>query len=115
GGAAAARFARARVPSGLAATRDDRRLATPAWGQDQGFASSAGVPLAHAAHLLGVLCVFTWRRHRFTRREVELLRSFASHAALALESAALFEASNSRLRRLETLREIEQEISQQRD
>src|SRR5262249_32004617 len=111
----AGEVARSREPVVLAAIRQDRRVANPAWVQDQDFASFAGVPLARADHLLGVLCVFTWRRHRFTRYEVELLRSFASHAALALESAALFEASNSRLRRLETLREIEQEISQQRD
>jgi GAF domain-containing protein len=70
---------------------------------------------SRADRLLGVLCVFTWRRHRFTRHEVDLLRSFASHAAVALESAALFDAATSRLRRLETLREIEQEISQQRE
>ena len=41
------------------------------------------------SRLLGVLCVFTWRRHDFTRHEVDLLRSFASHAAVAVESAAL--------------------------
>jgi GAF domain-containing protein len=107
--------ARTREPLVLSSLRDDRRIANPEWVRDQGFASFAGVPFARADHLLGVLAVFTWRRHRFTRRDVDLLRSFAKHAALALESAALVDAATSRLRRLEALREIEREISQQRE
>ncbi|HEV8677043.1 MAG TPA: GAF domain-containing protein [Methylomirabilota bacterium] len=111
----ARRIAASRAPLILPSLRGDRRLAMPAGARDRGFVSFAGVPFARAERLLGVLCVFTWRRHRFTRHEVDLLRSFASHAAVALESAALFEASANRLRRLETLREIEREILQQRD
>jgi GAF domain-containing protein/ActR/RegA family two-component response regulator len=107
--------ARTREPLVLPSLKDDRRIANSEWVRDQGFVSFAGVPFARADQLLGVLSVFTWRRHRFTRRDVDLLRSFARHAALALESAALFEAATSRLRRLEALREIEREISQQRE
>jgi GAF domain-containing protein/CheY-like chemotaxis protein len=107
--------ARSRAPLVLPSLRDERRIANPGWIRDQGVVSFAGVPFARAARLLGVLCVFTWHRHRFTRHEVDLLRSFASHAAVAVESAALVEAATSRLRRLEALREIEREISQQRE
>jgi GAF domain-containing protein/ActR/RegA family two-component response regulator len=111
----AGRVAATRQPAVLASLRDHRDEASRAWARDHGFASFAGVPFARADRLLGVLCVFTWRRHRFTRHEVDLLRSFASHAAVALESAALFDAGATRLRRLETLREIEREMLQQRD
>ncbi|MBI3454574.1 MAG: GAF domain-containing protein [Candidatus Rokubacteria bacterium] len=107
--------ARRREPLVLTSLRAERHVADPAWARDQGFVSFAGVPFARADRLLGVLCVFTRRRHRFTRYEVDLLRSFASHAAVALESAALLEAATSRLRRLEALQEIEREMSQQRD
>ena len=46
---------------------------------------------------------------------MDFLRSFGAHAAVAIEGAALLEVASSRLRRLETLREIEGEISGQRD
>ena len=47
---------------------------------------------------------------------MDFLRSFGAHAAVAVEGAALLEVASSRLRRLETtLREIEGEISGQRD
>jgi len=107
--------ARSRRPIVVASLRGERRLVNRAWARDQGLVSFAGVPLASAERLLGVLCLFTTRRHRFTRHEVDLLRSFAGHAAVALENAALFDTATRRLRRLETLREIEGEISQQRD
>ena len=46
---------------------------------------------------------------------MDFLRSFGAHAAVAIEGAALLGVASSRLRRLETLREIEGEISGQRD
>ncbi|HEV8310898.1 MAG TPA: GAF domain-containing protein [Methylomirabilota bacterium] len=107
--------AQRRKPIVLTSVRNTPQLALPDWVRDQGLVSFAGVPFARAERLLGVLCLFTWRRHRFTRREVDLLRSFTSHAAVALDSAALLDTAQSRLRRLEALREIEREISQQRD
>ncbi len=107
--------AETREPLVRSSVRRDRTVANSDWVRDQGLASFVGVPFARADRLLGVLCVFTWRRHRFTRHEVDLLRSFTSHAAVAIDNAALFEASTRRLRRLEALREIEWEISQQRD
>jgi GAF domain-containing protein/CheY-like chemotaxis protein/anti-sigma regulatory factor (Ser/Thr protein kinase) len=111
----AGRVAATRQPLTLASLRGDARVANREWVQHHGFVSFAGVPFARADRLVGVLSLFTGRRHQFTRHEVDLLRSFASHAAVALESAALLEASTTRLRRLETLREIEREILQQRD
>jgi GAF domain-containing protein/ActR/RegA family two-component response regulator len=94
---------------------EDPRLVSRAWVRDQGLASFAGVRLARGDRTLGALCLLTWRPHSFSPLEVDLLRSFGAHAAVAIEGAALLEAASSRLRRLETLREIEREISGQRD
>ena len=99
------------VPSLLA----DARAANRAWAQDQGVVSLAGVRLARGDRTLGALCVLTWEPHAFTPLEVDFLRSFGAHAAVAIEGAALLEEASLRLRRLETLREIEGEISGQRE
>jgi GAF domain-containing protein/CheY-like chemotaxis protein len=93
----------------------DERLTNPAWVRDQGVCSLAGVRLARGDRTLGALCLLTWEPHSFTPLEVDFLRSFAAHAAMAIEGAALLEIASSQLRRLETLREIEAEISGQRD
>jgi GAF domain-containing protein len=94
---------------------DDDRIFNRAWALDQGVRSLAGVRLASSDRVLGALCLLTWRPHDFTPLEVDFLRSFGAHAAVAVEGAALLEVASSRLRRLETIREIEGEISGQRD
>jgi GAF domain-containing protein/CheY-like chemotaxis protein len=94
---------------------EEFRLANPAWARDRGVRSFAGVRLSRGERALGVLCLWTWRPHAFSPLEVDLLRSFGAHAAVAVEGAALLEIAASRLRRLETLRAIEREISEQRD
>ena len=94
---------------------DDERIFNRTWARDQGVRSFAGVRLASGDRVLGALCLLTWRPHDFTPLEVDFLRSFGAHAAVAVEGAALLEVASSRLRRLETLREIEGEISGQRD
>jgi signal transduction histidine kinase len=95
--------------------RQDRRLADQAWVRARGFVSFAGVRFARGDRLLGVLALYTPRRHRFTRQEVSLLRAFAAHAAAAIENALLFETASRRLARLSALTEIGREISQERD
>src|SRR5262249_57646724 len=91
------------------------RVVEQRWARDQGVRSFAGVRLASGDRVLGALCLLTWRPHDFTPLEVDFLRSFGAHAAVAVEGAALLEVASSRLRRLETLREIGREISGQRD
>ncbi len=93
----------------------DERLTNQAWARDQGVCSFAGVRLARGDRPLGALCLLTWETHSFTSLEVDLLRSFAAHAAMAIEGTALLELASTRLRRLETLREIVAEISGHHD
>ena len=86
------RIAQDREPLVVTSLRREPHLVNLDWARDQGFVSFVGVPLARGERLLGVLGLFTWQHHRFTRREVSLLRAFAAHAAVALENARLFEA-----------------------
>jgi GAF domain-containing protein len=88
--------AKSREPLVIPSLRAERRVANRAWIRDQGAVSFAGVPFVLADRLLGVLCLFTLRRYHFTRYEVDLLRSFASHAAAALANAALLEEAKQR-------------------
>jgi GAF domain-containing protein/CheY-like chemotaxis protein/anti-sigma regulatory factor (Ser/Thr protein kinase) len=99
------------VPSLL----DDERAVSRAWAQHQSVVSFAGVRLARRDHPLGALCLLTWEPYSFTPLEVNFLRSLGAHAAVAIEAAALLEVASTRLRRLETLREIEGGMSGQRD
>lgn len=102
-------------PLVVASFSDDERVFNRTWAQALGICSLAGVRLARGDRMLGALCLLTWEPHRFTPLEVDFLRSFGAHAAVAIEGAALLEVASNRLRRLETLREIEGEISGQRD
>jgi signal transduction histidine kinase len=86
-------------------------LVNLAWARDQGFVSFAGVPLARGDQILGVLGLFTWRRHRFTRREVALLRAFAAHAAVALDNARLYAETRARELEVAALADAARELS----
>ena len=106
---------RSEEPVIVPSVSDDERLFDHAWARNHGICSLAGVRLGRGARTLGALCLLTRRPHPFTPLEVDFLRSFGAHAAVAIEGAALLEVASGRLRRLETLREIETEISGQRD
>ena len=51
-----------------------------------------GVPLQVGSDTLGVLCAADRRPRRFSDKEIELLAGLASHAAVALRNASLFES-----------------------
>jgi len=73
----------------------------------EGYRSVLAVPLPTKHTPPAALVVYYAKPHKFTQREIDLLTSFANHAAMAIENAALFERSDTRLReqsrRLEAL------------
>jgi PAS domain S-box-containing protein len=68
----------------------DPRFINQSWAEAEGLRSSAMLPLVFGDQAHGVLAVSTRVRHEFDAEEVELLRSFAAQAAIALENARLF-------------------------
>ncbi len=75
--------------------------------RSEGYRSVLAVPLNTQHAPPSALLVYRPDPHIFTRREINLLTSFANHAAMAIENAALFARSDMRLneqtRRLEAL------------
>jgi signal transduction histidine kinase len=75
----------------------------------EGYRALLAVPLTAQHAPPAALLVYYGEPHAFTEREVELVWSFANHAAMAIENAALFAHSDVRLqeqtRRLEALME----------
>ena len=73
----------------------------------ENYRAVLAVPLSTQHTPPAALMVYYPRPHVFTQREIDLLTSFANHAAMAIENAALFERSDARLqeqtRRLEAL------------
>lgn len=73
----------------------------------EGYRAVLGVPLATQHAPPTCLLVFHPSPREFSENEIQLLSSFANHAAMAIENAVLFERSDARLqeqtRRLEAL------------
>ncbi len=73
----------------------------------EGYRSVLAVPLPTQHTPPAALVVYYPEPHTFTPQEIDLLTSFANHAAMAIENAALFARSDERLqeqtRRLEAL------------
>jgi len=61
-----------------------------ALASDQGFDSLLAVPLMARGRSIGVLTVFANQSDAFSSEDMELLSTFASQAAIALDTAALF-------------------------
>lgn len=75
--------------------------------RSEGYRSVLAVPLIAQHTPASALLVYRPDPHVFTQREITLLTSFANHAAMAIENAALYARSDLRLseqtRRLEAL------------
>ncbi|MEW5960361.1 MAG: ATP-binding protein [Chloroflexota bacterium] len=73
----------------------------------EGIRSILAIPLRTVHAAASVLLVFKREPHYFSEREINLLTSFANHAAMAIENATLYAQSDARLReqtsRLEAL------------
>ncbi len=69
----------------------DSRTVNVEWMIREGYVSYVGVPFLVRERIVGVLSLFTRHFHRFTHDELEILISFGSQAAIAIENARLYE------------------------
>jgi sigma-B regulation protein RsbU (phosphoserine phosphatase) len=69
------------------------------------------VPLLHKSKPIGALNILSHNRDQFTYRDVEIVRQFAAHVAVALVNARLFERSRRDADAFETLAEIGREVT----
>jgi GAF domain-containing protein len=81
----------------------DPRFLNKNWAAEEGLASCIFVPLVYDERVYGILSIFTRTVHDFSDDEVQLLRSFADHAAVAIENARLYRELGDREHRLHDL------------
>jgi GAF domain-containing protein len=76
------------------------------WLTAEGFVSGAFIPLLVRERFVGVLNVFTRTPHAFVATDMDLLLSFASHAAIAINNAQLFTEAQQNAARYRALFEV---------
>lgn len=59
--------------------------------QEEGFNAYAYLPLVASKTVIGMLAVYYGENHYFTEREIELLRTFANQAAMAVSNARVYQ------------------------
>ncbi len=67
----------------------DERYLNRDIAKKEGLCSLASVPLAVKDRVIGVLNVYTSKKHKFTKPELDVLTAVASQAAVAIENAEL--------------------------
>jgi len=93
----------------------DSRAVNVEWMRREGYVSLVSIPLVVRDQLAGVLSLVTRHQHRFSPNEMELLTSFGSQAAIAIENARLFEEAQQRRQAAERLGEVARLLSQSLD
>jgi len=76
-----------------------------------GIGGALSIPLIAKRRLAGVLNCFCDAGYQFTFEEIRLLRSFANHAAIAVENARLHGVVRNKVRELATLFEVGKAIT----
>jgi signal transduction histidine kinase len=76
------------------------------FAEEYGFRSVLAAPLATGGERLGALAVYARERRPWSHEDATLLSLFASHAAVALQNARLFERLNRRAWDLQALFEL---------
>jgi GAF domain-containing protein/CheY-like chemotaxis protein len=75
-----------------------------------GARSVVGVPLRVGDEIIGALTLGALLGRAFTDEEVALAEAFADQAALALDNARLYEQTRQRLRQVDSVREVVEQI-----
>ena len=83
--------AKSRKPVFVENVQKDPLYRYPSLARKEGLVSLLAVPLIRAGDVIGVIDIYTRKRHTFTRREIRLLSLFSDQAAVAIENAKLFE------------------------
>ena len=79
-----------------------------------GFRSVVAVPMCREGRPIGAIGVGRAQTGRFSMRQIELLKTFADQAVIAIENARLFEAEQARTREvMERTRELAQALEYQ--
>jgi len=69
--------------------KEDSRYLNRDIAVEEGLCSLASVPLAVKGKVIGVLNVYTHKKHKFTKPELDVLTAVANQAAVAIENAEL--------------------------
>jgi len=76
-----------------------------------GMVSDLVVPMMYKSRAIGALNVLSHGRDQYGDRDVQILRQFGTHVAVALENARLFEQARRDAEAFETLSEIGKEVA----
>ncbi|MBI4611533.1 MAG: GAF domain-containing protein [Candidatus Rokubacteria bacterium] len=107
----AGHVAMAREPLVVEDVVADPRIVNVTWLREQGFVSGVYVPLLVREWLVGVLVLFTRDRYRFSAEDLEVLTSFGTQAAIAIENARLYASAQERLRETEVLLSVSRALA----
>ncbi len=102
-------------PDFLAVVRAERMDEILAWCEANNVGSTLAVPLIARGEKLGALVLGDVAARAYSARELELVAAFGVQAALALDTARLFAASEQRRRMAERLVEIGRLVSRSLD
>ena len=111
GGSVAARVVRAREAVEVHDVLADPQYAHKVAAEAGGFRSVLGVPLLREGHIAGAIIVVRPQAGAFPPNHVELLKTFADQAAIAIENARLFNETKEALERQTATAEILKVIS----
>jgi two-component sensor histidine kinase/GAF domain-containing protein len=92
-----------RMPLVVSNVLADARTMDRAWAEAEGLGPFAGVPLLVWGRCLGVLCVARSGDQPFAPADLDLLQSFAAHAATAVQNAQRYQEADAEAHRLRAL------------
>ncbi|HEY3303765.1 MAG TPA: GAF domain-containing protein [Candidatus Binatia bacterium] len=81
----------------------------------EGVVSYLGLPLIAKGEKIGVIGFYTKQEHDFSAQEIEFLQTIASHAAIAIKNAKLYEESERRAGEQEALSSVAMATNQSLD